>query len=417
MRVLISACACEPGAGSESAVGWHWVRQVSRLHEVWAITWAGNRDAIEKSLATKPLPNVHWVYFDPRWARLSREGQRSFHVHYYLWQLGVYFVGRRLHRNVKFDLVHHVTVGSFWFPSFLALLPVPFIWGPIGAGLAAPRIFWKEFSLRGKVNEWLRAAALSLVHFDPVRARTEDRACVILAVSPETARQVRSRNQHKVSLFTQVGLDTSEFDRLDDSGPNGSGSFTLLSVGRLLHWKGFALAIKAFAILHEVFPDSQYWVVGDGPEKTKLTELSISLGLAECVHFVSSLSRRDYLARLRSCDAMVYPSMHEPGAFVIVEAMAAGKPVVCLDLGEPALQVTDGTGIKVPITSPEQVVSDLAGAMLRLARDPDLRIRLGTAARRRVRQQFDWDKKGIFITKLYETPCTKEAAVETPTAH
>jgi hypothetical protein len=47
-----------------------------------------------------------------------------------------------------------------------------------------------------------------------------------------------------------------------------------------------------------------------------------------------------------------------------------------------------------------------------LARDPDLRIRLGTAARRRVREQFDWDKKGIFMTKLYETLCTKEAAVE-----
>src|ERR1700745_1381672 len=333
MRVLISACACEPGTGSESNVGWHWVPQVSRFHEVWVITWAGNRGAIEKSLATKPLRSVHWVYFDlPHWARLSREGQRNLHVRYYLWQLGVYFVGSRLHRNVKFDLGHHVTLGSFWFPSFLALLPVPFVWGPVGAGLAAPRIFWKEFSRRGKVNEWMRAVALSLVRLDPVRALTEDRACAILAVSPVTAREVRFRNQHKVSLFTQVGLDASEFDRLDASKLNGSGSFTLLSAGRLLHWKGFALAIKAFAILHQVFPDSQYWIVGDGPEKRKLSDLSISLGLAECVHFVSSLSRRDYLARLRSCDAMVYPSLHEPGAFVIVEAMAAGKPVVCLDL-------------------------------------------------------------------------------------
>jgi glycosyltransferase involved in cell wall biosynthesis len=417
MRVLLSACACEPGTGSESNVGWHWVRQVSRFHEVWVITWAGNRDAIEKSLAMKTLPNVHWVYFDPRWARLSREGQRSLHVHYYLWQLGVYFVGRRLHRNVRFDLVHHVTLGSFWFPSFLALLAVPFLWGPVGAGLAAPRIFWKEFSLRGKVNEWLRAAALSLVRLDPVRAWTEDRARAILAVSPVTERQIRFRNQHKITLFSQVGLDINEFDGLDASKLNCSASFTLLSVGRLVHWKGFALAIKAFAILHQVFPDSQYWIVGNGPEKRKLTELSSSLGLAECVHFVGSLSRRDYLARLRSCDAMVYPSLHEPGAFVIVEAMATGKPIVCMDFGEPALQVTDGTGIKVPITSPEQVVSDLAAAMARLARDPDLRIRLGTAARRRVREQFDWDKKGVFITNLYETLCTKGAAAETQTAH
>jgi len=174
--------------------------------------------------------------------------------------------------------------------------------------------------------------------------------------------------------------------------------------------------VKIFYEVHQQIP-AKLLFVGDGPEKRKLSELSVSLGLAECVHFVGSLSRRDYLARLRSCDAMVYPSLHEPGAFVIVEAMAAGKPVVCLDLGEPALQVTDGTGIKVPITSPEQVVSDLAAAMARLARDPDLRIPLGTAARRRVREQFDWDKKGVFMTKLYETLGTKEAAVETHTAH
>lgn len=412
MRVLISAYACEPGTGSEPGVGWHWARQVSRFHEVWIITWTRNRDAIEKSLATKPLPNVHWVYFDlPRWARLYRKGQRSLHAHYYVWQLGVYFVARQLHRNVSFDLVHHVTLGSFWFPSFLALLPVPFVWGPVGAGLPAPRVFWKEFSLRGRVNEWLRAVALSFVRFDPVRARTEDRACAILAVSPATARQVSLRNQHKISLFTQVGLDASEFDTFDNSRFSGSGSFTLLSVGRLLHWKGFALAIKAFAILHKVFPNSQYWILGDGPEKPKLVELSVSLGLSGCAHFVSTLSRRDYLACLRSSDALVYPGLHEPGAFVIVEAMAAGKPIVCLDLGEPALEVADSAGIKVPAISPEQVVSDLAAAMTRLARDPDLRIRLGTAGRQRVREQFDWDKKGLLIAKLYESLCTDGSPV------
>jgi glycosyltransferase involved in cell wall biosynthesis len=163
--------------------------------------------------------------------------------------------------------------------------------------------------------------------------------------------------------------------------------------------------------LHEVFPNSQYWIVGDGHEKTKLTELSTSLGLSECTHFLGTLSRRDYLARLQSCDVLVYSSLHEPGAFVIVEAMAAGKPVVCLDLGEPALEVTDSTGIKVPASSPEQVVSDLAAAMTRLARDPDLRIRLGTAGRQRVREQFDWDKKGLLMTKVYEGVCADGSPV------
>jgi glycosyltransferase involved in cell wall biosynthesis len=82
--------------------------------------------------------------------------------------------------------------------------------------------------------------------------------------------------------------------------------------------------------------------------------------------------------------------------------MAVGRPVICLDLGGPASQVTDDNGIKVPATSPQQAVSDLAAALLRLAQDPNLRLRLGQAGRRRVAAQFGWDQKGIFMAKVYE---------------
>ena len=75
LKVLISAYACEPDKGSEAAVGWNWVLQISRSHEVWVITRENNQERIEKAAATKPLPNVHWVYFDlPRWARFWEAG-------------------------------------------------------------------------------------------------------------------------------------------------------------------------------------------------------------------------------------------------------------------------------------------------------------------------------------------------------
>jgi glycosyltransferase involved in cell wall biosynthesis len=89
--------------------------------------------------------------------------------------------------------------------------------------------------------------------------------------------------------------------------------------------------------------------------------------------------------------------------------MGAGRPVICLDLGGPAFHVTDETGIKVPATSPQQAVSDLADAMLRLVHDPALRFRLGQAGRRRVAAQFDWDQKGIFMANLYEALKKKAA--------
>jgi glycosyltransferase involved in cell wall biosynthesis len=65
--------------------------------------------------------------------------------------------------------------------------------------------------------------------------------------------------------------------------------------------------------------------------------------------------------------------------------------------------VTKETGIKVPATSPEQVVRDLEDAFYKLASSPELRVRLGFGAKKRVEEDFNWDKKGLFMVRLYET--------------
>lgn len=127
MKILFSAYACEPGEGSEPGIGWNWVKQIASFaDEVWVITRANNRAGIEETLAKEPLPNVRWAYFDlPSWARFWK-GQRGVHLYYYLWQIGAYRIGKRLHKEVGFDLVHHVAFVTYWLPGFLALLPVPF---------------------------------------------------------------------------------------------------------------------------------------------------------------------------------------------------------------------------------------------------------------------------------------------------
>src|SRR5712672_875198 len=169
VRVLLSAYACEPEKGSEPAVGWMWVQQIARFHQVWVITRANNRMPIEKSLSKQPLPNVHWVYFDlPRWASFWKRKQRGVHIYYYLWQLAIYFVARKLHRKTAFDIVHHITLGQYWVPSFLALLPVPFFWGPGGGGESAPWTFWWGFSSVGKLYELVRNLARTSASINPM---------------------------------------------------------------------------------------------------------------------------------------------------------------------------------------------------------------------------------------------------------
>ena len=400
LKILLSAYACEPGKGSEPGVGWGLAREMSRYHQVWVITRANNRPAIEVELARNPVPNLHFVYYDlPRWARFWKKGQRGVQLYYYLWQIGAYFVARNLHRKIGFDLIHHVTFVKYWSPSFLALLPVPFIWGPVGGGESAPRAFWRDFSLRGQVYEALRGLARWLGELDPFVRLTARRSVVALATTNETAARLRKLGARDVQVFSEVGLSKEEVEELGKIEGRSGNPVRFISIGRLLHLKGFHLGLRAFA--EAKLAEAEYWVIGDGPERGRLEVLAKSLGIADRVRFWGWLPREETLRKLAACDILVHPSLHDSGGWVCVEAMAAGRPVICLDLGGPATQVTGETGFKVPALSPEQAVRNLAEAMGKLAWDIGLRIQMGEAGCRRVQEYFAWIEKIRCVNQIY----------------
>lgn len=408
LKVLVSAYACEPDKGSEPGVGWNWVKQISRFNEVWVITRANNRQTIEQALAKEPMPHVHWYYFDlPRWARFWKKGQRGVLLYYYLWQIGVYFVSKDLHKQVGFELVHHVTFGVYWLPSFLALLPVPFVWGPLGGGESVPREFCKIFSFRGKVYEWSRNIVRWIGEKDPFVCLDARKAKIILSKARETAERLRLLGASNVQVYSESGIAKEEFTKVCAMPLRNANPFRLASVCRLLHWKGFYLGLRAFARFQREIPLSEYWFIGDGPEQGNLQRLAQRFGVSDKVRFWGGLPRARVLEKLAECDVLVHPSLHDSGGWVCLEAMAAGRPVICLDLGGPALQVTKDTGIKVPAITPRQAVDDLTEAMCCFARDSDLRRRMGESARQRVGEHFDWGKKGEWIEKLYQEVCQR----------
>jgi glycosyltransferase involved in cell wall biosynthesis len=402
-KVLVSAYACEPGTGSEPGAGWEFVRSVSRFADLWVLTRRNNGNRIEAALAQDPTLRIHPVYVDlPRWVAFWKKKQRGIRLYYYLWQLRAYFVARRLNRRVRFDLAHHVTFGIYWMPSFLALMRLPFVWGPLGGGESAPRPFWGSFSFRGRAYEVLRDLARALARVDPFIRFTARRATLALATTPESESSIRRLGCERVLVFPQAGLGGEEIGRLGLLAIRREKPFRVLSLGRLLHWKGFELGLRAFALLHERFPDSEYWLIGEGPERARLARLALKLGVAKHVTFWGSVSRSTALDKLAACDVLVHPSLHDSSPAVCVEAMAAGRPVVCLNLGGPAVQVTKETGIRVSAQGVDQAIQDLAAAFLDLAQHQDFRVSLGEAAREHVMAHFDWDKKALQISEIYE---------------
>jgi glycosyltransferase involved in cell wall biosynthesis len=178
--------------------------------------------------------------------------------------------------------------------------------------------------------------------------------------------------------------------------------FRVLSAGRLIRLKAFDLAIRGFKSFAVKSPDAQFTIVGDGPDLPRLQGIVRELGLEAQVKFEKWMSREELLAQMRACDVFLFTSLRDGGGMVVVEAMASGKPEICLDLAGPGMHVTDKCGIKVPPHSPYQVVRDVAVALGRLYDDRELRAKMGQAARTRAEQMYTWDHLAERLLKIYE---------------
>jgi glycosyltransferase involved in cell wall biosynthesis len=399
LNVLLSAYACAPGMGSEHGVGWSMVREMVRYHDVWVLTRQAHRANIERALRREPMP-ARFIYYDlPRSLTPWKRGARGVHLYYYLWQSGVCSTVRALRRAVRFDVIHHVTLAKYWAPSFLALLPVPFVLGPVGGAESVPPAFWPGLSWRGKQYEALRTAGRWLGEHDPFVRLAIRRSAVVFAKTEQAARRLRLLGATDVRVLPGEGLPPAEIARLARYAPSVGGVVRFATLGNLLSFKGLHLGLRAFA--QAALPTAEYWIIGDGPERRALETLARSLGVGAHVRFWGWLPREEALRRLAESQVLVHPSLHESGSWVCVEAMAAGVPVICFDLGGPGAQIDETTGMRVRAADPQQAVQDLACAMRRLAGDHALRAQMGKAGRRRNSTADLWAHRGEVFNAVY----------------
>jgi len=409
-KVLISAYACEPGKGSEPYVGWNWIQQMSRFHEIWVLTRSNNRKNIEAYLEKNPMPNVHWHYVHlPRWLTFWKKGNRGIYLYYYMWQIKAYWMAKALHQQHNFDLVHHVTFVNYWMPSFVSRLDTPYVWGPVGGGEASPSSFYSTLSQRGHIMEYLRDTIQRIARLDPFVRSTARQADKILVTTEQTGDCVKGIGGKNVEVLSQVALTQDEYDTLTALPRHQEDTIRFISIGRIIGWKGFHLGLSAFAKFHESYPDSEYWIIGEGRDKARLEQLAKEHGIEDCVTFWGNISRESVMQKFVDCDVLIHPSLHDSGAIVCAEAMSAGLPVLCLDVGGPSVQVVPETGFKIKATNPTQAINDLSQAMHTLAQNPQHRLEMGQAAKKRVKENFLWSVRADQMNEIYQSLVPKKA--------
>lgn len=421
MKILLSTYSCFPCQTSEPGNAWRAINEALREHEVWAVIADahGYRELTESWLAKNPLPNFHPVFvkLPPVFQWLGRYGATNA-VYYHLWQENLRSAVRDLHWKVNFDLVHHVTYGRYWSPSGVRELGLPFVWGPVGAAETPPASFVNELPWRCRLIEAARDTARGVCEGTNSLRDTARAATIAIGVTRESCQALRRLGARRVERLPQMALTDGDLAQFAALPPPPAGPLRAICIGRHVYWKGFYLAIRAFAGFARQNADAELWIVNTGPFRAELEKAAARSGAASRIKFLGTLPKySDVLEKLGQTHVMLHPALHEGFGNVCLEAMAAGRPVGCLDIGGPASQITPETGFAAPATNPAEAVAALAGFLDRIDRDRSLLARMSAAARAHVQKNFTMRQINEQMRRFYHEAVEQHRSVNGAQSH
>ena len=194
--------------------------------------------------------------------------------------------------------------------------------------------------------------------------------------------------------IVHCGIDPARYDPAPRQGPPH-----LTFVGRLAAVKGVPVLLEALSFLKGELPRLRVTLIGDGPERARLEQDAADLGLRDVVDFAGYRSQSEVARALKVTDALVLPSFAEGVPVVLMEAMAAGRPVITTGVAGVSELVEHGkSGFLVPPGDAQR----LAQAIRAVLADPDRRIEMGRTGRTRVVEDFDIGKEAAWLGRLFE---------------
>jgi glycosyltransferase involved in cell wall biosynthesis len=396
MKILLISWAFSPGRGSEPGLGWNWAWYLSREHEIWALAHPEFRADVESWLIRRPNPSLHVVWlkgtdWDPT------KGQAGVTWHYLRWLKRAEQVGRTLHAEHTFDLVHHVSLNTISAPVGWWKLGVPFVWGPVGGAQVCPTELLGLFG-EARWLEWVRALRLrALRHYPPFRA-TVAKSAAILATNHETVRFLQSAGAGHVPLIWDNGVVDEVLPERPAPRPP-SPVVRVLWASRFLKRKALPLALEAVASLQSTVP-LKLVIAGGGDEADRWKAMAAALRLGDRVEFLGELGPDGMRDQFRKADVFLFTSVRDSCASVVREAMTYALPVVTLDIHGVGAYMPDAAGIKVAAGPRTATVRALASALDTLATDPVLRNTMGMEGWHYAATQV-WSRRAEQMSALY----------------
>jgi teichuronic acid biosynthesis glycosyltransferase TuaC len=290
---------------------------------------------------------------------------------------------RRLHRLKPIDVIHaHAALPCGHAAMLLSRrLKIPFVVTVHG------RDVFNNCYLGGAPAAWRRNVSVEVYraarNIVCISRKVQE---ILKAGMPAEIRSSIVHNGVNPNLFSP-----NQFD------PVGS-DLEILSVGMLLESKGHELVLRALAKLRSSFPKVRCSIVGEGPDRARLEALVRDLDIERQVQFIARQSRAEVAEAMRRCSVFALASRNEGLGCVYLEAMSCGKPVIgCRGQGVDEVVDHGKNGWLIPADGLEELVQGLSA----LLGSPELRSRLGAAARQTIVERFTLSHQARQLAAIY----------------
>ena len=412
MKLLLMCYECSPYRGSEWAVGWGRLLGAAKLGETHVVTSADNFIQLQRARSEGLVPHnvfLHTPEPDETLRRLERKpGVFAYNYEaYHHWQKLAFSYVLVLHNRVGFAVAHQVNVCTFREPGYAGNLGIPFLWGPVGGSQNFPPRFLSMLPAKEAVKEGVRGVMNRLTLRHPRVRDAAKSAAHLIAANSTNLRDFKKAFRRDVDFLLETGIaqvaqpDRSRFLERVQRKETGEmcAPLHLLWSGELHTRKALPVLLRA---LSRIGP-SVAWkldVLGDGPMHGPWLKETARLGLTNRVRFLGRQSFSDAVAEMHSAHLLCFTSLRDTSGNVILEALAAGVPVICFDHQGAGDMVTDHCGVKLPVRSPGRAYADWARTLASLSEDPERLLRLSHGATERA-CDFLWDRNHERMNGIY----------------
>lgn len=410
-KILVLAYCISPVRGSEYSVAWNYVSEMSACNDLVVLYGSagehmGDIEEIQHSVEKEKMTNVKFIAVKPNLlSRLLNSTNRSglipysFYLAYKSWHKQAYRVAKEIIKSTEVDVVHYLCPIGYREPGYLWTLNKPYIWGPIAGIQSVPLKLAFNASVAAGFKALIKNSVNKIQFNYSFRIKSAlKKADLLLSATSASKELIYESHGVETICFPENAITARMLASQRNINLKEGDAVNLLWVGRIVALKSLSILLESLSLIKG--GGWHLYVIGDGPLRKRSVLLAEQLGIGESITWVGSVRRDKVNYYYSIAHVHTITSLAEGNPTVIWEAMSHGVPTITLDHCGMHDTVCDRCGVKVKVTTYEEIVSGYADSLQELISNPEKINQLSIGVSECV-EDFSWGKRIVLWNDLY----------------